>query len=147
MLVLRLARVGGWMGLLQATRSVRRAQPHSKPHRSSRTASRSGPLRERLGRPRYFLVERFPDWRQLMNTRLALAAFCVALAASACERVASPTATREPPEPSFAIAPGQFKSFMVPTKNSQPLHIALGSDAKMWFTESQFDNGKIGRVD
>src|SRR5438552_12007911 len=53
MLVLRLARVGGWMGLLQATRSVRRAQPHSKPHRSSRTASRSEPLRERLGRPRY----------------------------------------------------------------------------------------------
>src|SRR5947208_2239289 len=27
MLVLRLAGVGGWMGLLQATRSVRRAQP------------------------------------------------------------------------------------------------------------------------
>ena len=82
-----------------------------------------------------------------MNTRLALAAFCVALAASACERVATPTATREPPEPSFAIASGQFRSFTVPTKNSQPLHIALGSDAKMWFTESQFDNGKIGRVD
>src|SRR5437762_2310042 len=60
MLVLRLARVGGWMGLLQATRSVRRAQPHSKPHGSSRTASRSGPLRERLRRPWYFLVERFP---------------------------------------------------------------------------------------
>lgn len=48
--------------------------------------------------------------------------------------------------PALAIG-GDFRSFRVPTDNSQPRHITLGSDGNMWFTESEFDVSQIGRVD
>src|SRR5688500_19169260 len=40
-----------------------------------------------------------------------------------------------------------FKSFRIPTDNSQPRDIVLGSDGAMWFTESEFNVSQIGRVD
>ena len=82
-----------------------------------------------------------------MNQTRRLIPLMLVFAASACERAAAPTATREPTAPSFAAAAGHFKSFMIPTNNSEPRHIATGSDGNMWFTESHLDNGKIGRVD
>lgn len=42
---------------------------------------------------------------------------------------------------------GQFRSFRIPSDNSDPRHITLGSDGNMWFTESRLDFGKIGRID
>jgi virginiamycin B lyase len=42
---------------------------------------------------------------------------------------------------------GDFKSFRIPTADSQPRHITLGLDGNMWFTESNFDVSQIGRVD
>ncbi len=33
------------------------------------------------------------------------------------------------------LAGPTFKSFRIPTANSQPREIALGSDGNMWFTE------------
>lgn len=76
-----------------------------------------------------------------------LIAFTVVLTVPACERAASPTATVEGTTPMFAMSAGQFRSFRVPSDNSRPRHIALGSDGNMWFTESRLDVGKIGRVD
>ena len=46
-----------------------------------------------------------------------------------------------------AAVRGQFKSFRVPTPNSEPRHITLGSDGNMWFTESNIDVSQIGRID
>ena len=47
-----------------------------------------------------------------------------------------------------AAAPaGHFKVFRIPTSNSHPRHIAAGSDGNMWFTESNLDAAKIGRID
>jgi len=47
-----------------------------------------------------------------------------------------------------AAAPtGHFKVFRIPTANSQPRHIAAGSDGNMWFTESNIDAATIGRID
>jgi virginiamycin B lyase len=40
-----------------------------------------------------------------------------------------------------------FKSFRIPTDNSQPRDITLGADGNMWFTESQINVSQIGRVD
>jgi virginiamycin B lyase len=78
-----------------------------------------------------------------------VAVLAIVLATSACERAAVPTATVERVDPSFAAADprGQFKSFRIPSDNSQPRHIALGSDGNMWFTESRLDFAKIGRID
>ena len=84
-----------------------------------------------------------------MKQTKRLIGLSVVITLGACDRAALPTATRENASsaPSFAMSAGHFRSFMVPTDNSKPRHIALGSDGNMWFTESQFDNGKIGRVD
>lgn len=82
----------------------------------------------------------------MRNTK-SLVAIAVVLGASACERPALPTATVEGETPAFATSVGKFKSFKVPTDNSQPRHIVLGSDGNMWFTESRLDAGQIGRVD
>src|SRR5215216_1120104 len=40
-----------------------------------------------------------------------------------------------------------LKTFRIPTDNSQPRDIVLGSDGNMWFTESEFNVSQIGRVD
>jgi virginiamycin B lyase len=40
---------------------------------------------------------------------------------------------------------GQITAFTVPTEGSQPVGVAVASDGKIWFTESQ--SGKIGRLD
>src|SRR4030095_9948897 len=40
-----------------------------------------------------------------------------------------------------------FKTFRIPTDNSQPREIVLGSDGAMWFTESEFNVSQIGRID
>src|SRR5215216_4048997 len=45
------------------------------------------------------------------------------------------------------LAGPTFKSFRIPTDNSDPRHIVLGPDGNMWFTESNFDVSQIGRVD
>jgi virginiamycin B lyase len=77
-----------------------------------------------------------------------LIAFAVVFTAAACERAALPTATMEGTGPLFAAGPaGHFKSFRVPTDNSNPRHITLGSDGNMWFTESNIDVSQIGRID
>lgn len=73
--------------------------------------------------------------------------FAIVLASSACERSTAPTATREGTDPHFAAGPGRFRSFRIPSDNSQPSHIALGADGNMWFTESRLDFGKIARID
>lgn len=75
--------------------------------------------------------------------------FTFLVAVSACERGAIPTATSgtAPTAPLFAIKAGHLKSFRIPTDNSQPRHITLGSDGNVWFTESQLDVAQIGRVD
>jgi virginiamycin B lyase len=40
-----------------------------------------------------------------------------------------------------------FKSFRIPTANSQPRDITLGADGNMWFTESALNVSQIGRID
>ena len=39
-----------------------------------------------------------------------------------------------------------FKSYRIPTANSQPRDITLGADRNMWFTESELDVSQIGRI-
>ena len=75
---------------------------------------------------------------------IALAAI---LTTAACDRAAPPTATAGGTVPAFAAGPGHLKSFRIPSDNSQPSDMTLGSDGNMWFTESLLDAGKIGRVD
>ena len=82
-----------------------------------------------------------------MKHTVHLIVFAVALTAVACDRTAPPTALRQSGPPLFAMPVGHFKSFIVPTNNSQPRHITLGSDGNIWFTESQLDVAQIGRVD
>src|SRR5918992_1538267 len=67
------------------------------------------------------------------------------LATSACER--AEFATEAIAGPQFAASLGRFKQFRIPTDNSQPRHIVLGSDGNMWFTESEIDVSQIGRID
>lgn len=45
------------------------------------------------------------------------------------------------------LAGPTFKSFRIPTDNSQPRHMVLGSDCNMWFTESELNVSQIGRID
>ena len=45
------------------------------------------------------------------------------------------------------LAGPTFKSFRIPTDNSQPREIALGPDGNMWFTKSEFNVSQIGRID
>jgi len=53
--------------------------------------------------------------------------------------------------PAAQAAPtGGLKQFRVPTANSDPKHITLGSDGNFWFTESfvrsQLEGHNIGRI-
>ena len=73
--------------------------------------------------------------------------FAVALVSFACDRSTAPNASEDATGPLFAAGPGRFRSFRVPSDNSQPRHITLGQDGNMWFTESRLDFGKIGRID
>lgn len=83
-----------------------------------------------------------------MKHRERLIAFTIVFTAAACERAELPTATAEGTGPLFAADPaGHFKSFKVPTDDSRPLHITLGSDGNMWFTESNIAASQIGRID
>jgi virginiamycin B lyase len=82
-----------------------------------------------------------------MNRKEPLLMFAVVITAASCERATPPTALRHSAPPLFAMPVGRFKSFIVPTSNSQPRHITLGSDGNVWFTESQLDVAQIGRVD
>ena len=82
-----------------------------------------------------------------MKHKERVIAIAAILTASACERATPPTATTEGAVPTFAMGPGHLKSFRIPSDNSQPRDIALGSDGNMWFTESLLDAGKIGRID
>src|SRR5215208_4496019 len=45
------------------------------------------------------------------------------------------------------LAGPALKTFRIPTANSQPRDITLGSDGNMWFTESELDVSQIGRID
>ena len=45
----------------------------------------------------------------------------------------------------LAGAAPSFKSFRIPTANSEPEGITLGSDGNMWFTEAAAN--QIGRID
>jgi virginiamycin B lyase len=80
-----------------------------------------------------------------MMHREMFVAIAAVLAASACEPGALPTATPDGSAPSLAVSAGRFKSFRVPTANSQPRHITLGSDGNMWFTEGNAT--QIGVID
>jgi len=93
-----------------------------------------------------YLVQGYPP-EETMNHRAQLVILTVVFTASACERAAPPTAVPDRPDLAAATAAGQFRSFKIPTANSQPRHIALGSDGNMWFTESNINVNQIGRVD
>jgi virginiamycin B lyase len=82
-----------------------------------------------------------------MKNTVRLIAFTVILTASACEHTPPPTATVESAAPAFAVRAGHLKSFKIPTDNSRPHDITLGSDGNVWFTESQLDVSQIGRID
>ena len=77
----------------------------------------------------------------------AIIGLAVVLAGPACQDLASPATKRASETPSFAAQVGRLKTFRIPSDNSQPLHITLGSDGNVWFTESQINAGKIGQVD
>jgi virginiamycin B lyase len=71
------------------------------------------------------------------------AALVFVLGVSACDGPSAARRTIEPTGPSLAAVADKFRSFGIPTRNSQPRHITLGADGAMWFTESV----RIGRVD
>jgi streptogramin lyase len=79
-----------------------------------------------------------------MKYRDRMIALAVVLIAPTCLPVTPPIAA---PELLAAQLRGQFRSFPIPSANSEPRHITLGSDGNMWFTESRLDFGKIGRID
>src|SRR5215213_5900985 len=87
-----------------------------------------------------------PRWRFRMKYPERLAAFALAtLMLSACDGAPLPP-TAADIAPSLGKA-GSFKNFRIPTDNSQPRQIVLGSDGAMWFTESEFNVSQIGRID
>ena len=74
-------------------------------------------------------------------------AFAIVVVASGCEPAAPPPSLAQT-SPGFAGGPrGRFRSFRIPTDNSQPRHMTLGSDGNMWFTKSEIDVSQIGRID
>ena len=81
-----------------------------------------------------------------MKHRAQLVILAVVLTTSACERTSPPTALPDGPDLAVASATGRYRSFRIPTANSQPRHITLGSDGNMWFTESNINVNQIGRV-
>ena len=82
-----------------------------------------------------------------MEKRKRLAAFAVTFALSACAPDAVPTAAIEGPHLAKAAVSGRLKSYRIPTDDSQPRDIVLGSDGAMWFTESRLEVSQIGRLD
>jgi virginiamycin B lyase len=82
-----------------------------------------------------------------METRERLIAVAVALALSACTPDAVPTAGVDAPGLAKAAVSGRLKVHRIPTDNSQPRDIVLGSDGAMWFTESRLEVSQIGRLD
>lgn len=85
-----------------------------------------------------------------MKLRERLVATLLVLMAFTWQPAALPTLTMDGGALLFAAPPGpagSFKSFRVPSANSDPRHITLGSDGNMWFTESRLDFAKIGRID
>ena len=87
-----------------------------------------------------------------MNSRKPLLALVLLLVLPSCGRSVSPIAVSKEAVPfdesqPFASSNPRFKSFMVPSSNSQPRDITLGSDGNVWFTESVLDAAKIARID
>ncbi|HEU0014021.1 MAG TPA: hypothetical protein VFQ45_10075 [Longimicrobium sp.] len=82
-----------------------------------------------------------------MKKREWLTAAAVALAVSACAPDAMPTAAAGGPELARAAVSGRLKTYRIPTDNTQPRDIVLGSDGAMWFTESRLEVSQIGRLD
>jgi virginiamycin B lyase len=80
--------------------------------------------------------------------RQHLISFAIAAAVAGCDQPTSPTTmTASASRDLIASVAGSFESFLVPTPNSQPRQITLGSDGNMWFTESAFNVSQIGVVD
>jgi virginiamycin B lyase len=83
-----------------------------------------------------------------MTHRSSVIGLALLLTATGCEPAAAPTTPIDPTLPLFAAGPAvRFKPFRVPTDNSNPRHLALGSDGSMWFTESELDVSQIARID
>src|SRR4051794_13016481 len=78
---------------------------------------------------------------------ITFATLATAVVMSACEQPTLPTTITAGSPSALADGDARFKSFRVPTANSQPRQITLGSDGNMWFTESAFDVSQIGVVD
>ena len=76
-----------------------------------------------------------------------LVASAIALAATGCEPASLPTAAPDDAAFAKATVSGRLKTYRIPTDNSQPRDIVLGSDGSMWFTESELNVSQIGRVD
>src|SRR5215467_1518540 len=57
-------------------------------------------------------------------------------------QTASPVGAQTLPSP---VGTSKFKSFRIPTNNSQPEGITLGPDTNMWFAEAAAN--QIGRID
>src|ERR687887_28925 len=84
-----------------------------------------------------------------MNQRERLVALAIVVIATNWVPVVVPIDAIGSAAPIFAAPAvrGMFKSFRVPTDNSDPRHITLGSDGNMWFTESNINVSQIGQVD
>lgn len=77
-----------------------------------------------------------------MTARLSACAVAFAALLSACGKgtpLTSGTATPPPP-----FIPKVTSEYVIPTKGSQPMGIALGADSNLWFTE--FHASKIGQL-
>jgi virginiamycin B lyase len=81
-----------------------------------------------------------------MRYRQRLIAFGIGCIVSAYV-LATSTATLYSGQLAPTAPAGHFKLFRIPTANSQPRDITAGSDGNMWFTESNPNAGKIGRID
>jgi virginiamycin B lyase len=86
--------------------------------------------------------------REIEMKRARLITFGMAVMVAACDQPTLPT-TMTPASSARAAAAdgGRLRSFKIPTPNSQPRQITLGSDGNMWFTESEFNVSQIGVVD
>ena len=83
-----------------------------------------------------------------MTYRHRLIAFVIVVAAAAFGPAGLPAMGAGAAQLAAPTAPaGRFKVFKVPTAGSDPRHITAGPDGNMWFTESNINVGKIGRID
>ena len=81
-----------------------------------------------------------------MNRRLMLALSAL-LGVAACVPDDLPTQAVHGAAFAKASISGRLKTYRIPTANTQPRDIVLGSDGAMWFTESRLEVSQIGRVD